>query len=374
MTAHSNRHALRVVSAGVCCPLGYDLAAAGPAIAANLDAFTTGGFLTDTGIPIPVAAMPAGRLWGAQRLAHWAAWAVRDCLRSAFPDLTVEELARVAASSALLLLTPTAEMLEERDIEMDRLPQALDDLLGWHFSSASRVLPLGEAGLAAALDLASALLTHAPQGRVLIVSADSLLDAQLIERMLEEERVRVPGQARDGLTPGEAAGALLLESLQRDATADGAEAGRASDATVTDFRLIGWGAAQEAAQWNNDIPNRSQGLTAAVRAALSNAGRSMSEIDYRFSDQNGETFLVRDAANAMTRVMAGADPGRSPTLITLADKLGDVGCAAGVVGLAVLHYLSSKPPFRPGRLGLVHLAQDDGLRCAVVVDNLAAMA
>lgn len=366
MSPFSSRQSLRVVSSGVCCALGHELAAAGPAIVANLDAFSTAGFLTDTGVPIPVAALPSGRIWGVTRLAHWAAWAVRDCLGTAFPGMTEEALAVAARSCALLLLTPTAEMLEDRDIAVDQLPEAVSELLGLHFSNASRVLPLGEAGLCAALDQAAALLDHAPEGRVLLVSADSLLDAQLIERMVEDERLRVPGSDRDGFTPGEAAAALLLE--------------RASDARShaqvgeTEFRLLGWAGAEEAARWNNEVPNRSQGLTKAVRLALDEAGLAMRDVDYRLSDQNGETFLVRDAANAMTRLMADVDPDRSPKLITLADKIGDVGVSVGVVGIAILHYFAARPEFRPGRIGLVHLAQDDGRRCALVVGTVSAAA
>jgi 3-oxoacyl-[acyl-carrier-protein] synthase-1 len=350
---------LRVVSAGICCALGHELATAGPAIAANLDAFGTAGFLTDTGVPIPVAALPSGRIWGVSRLAQWAAWAIRDCLASAYPGLTQEALIGVARSCALLLLTPTAEALEDRDIAVDGLPEAVASLLGLHFSNASRVLPFGEAGMSRVLDQAAALLEHAPEGRVLLVSADSLLDVQLIERMVEDERLRVPGSDRDGFTPGEAAAAVLLESASRPRS--GGLVGQA------DFRLLGWGAAEEAARWNNGLPNRSQGLTTAVRAALGAAHVTMADVDYRLSDQNGETFLVRDAANAMTRLMADVDRYRSPVLITLADKIGDVGVSVAVVGLALLHYFSAHPVFCPGRVGLIHLAQDDGLRCALVV-------
>ncbi|MBB3281118.1 3-oxoacyl-[acyl-carrier-protein] synthase-1 [Mitsuaria sp. PDC51] len=356
------RSELRVVSAGVCCALGHELAAAGPAIAANLDAFGTAGFLTDTGVPIPVAALPSGRVWGVSRLAHWAAWAVRDCLVNAYPGLTQEGLIGIARSCALLLLTPTAEALEDRDITVDGLPEAVANLLGLQFSNATRVLPFGEAGLSRALDQAAALLEHAPEGRVLLVSADSLLDVQLIERMVEEERLRVPGSDRDGFTPGEAAAAVLLENPLRP--------GPAGIVGQADFRLLGWGGAEEAARWNNGLPNRSQGLTRAVRAALGAAHVTMADVDYRLSDQNGETFLVRDAANAMTRLMADVDPDRSPVLITLADKIGDVGVSVGVVGIALLHYLSNRPAFCPGQLGLIHLAQDDGLRCAIVVGTL----
>lgn len=359
MSAFSGPAPLRVVASGVCCALGYELAAAGPAIAANLDAFGTAGFLTDTGSPIPIAALPADRLWGVSRLAHWAAWAIRDCMKSACVGMSEDALVTMARSCALLLLTPTAEALEERDIAADRLPEAVSQLLGLNFSSASRVLPLGEAGLSMVLDQAAAMLSHAPEGRVLVVSVDSLIDTQVIERMIEDERLRVPGAAHDGFTPGEAAGAVLLEStasLERVVPGGGAE-----------FRILGWGCAQEAARWDNGVPNRSQGLTAAIRSALSASGTPVQDIDYRLSDQNGETFLARDAANAITRLMADSPPDHAPTLITLADKLGDVGVSVGVVAIAILHYFAVHAEFHPGQRGLIHLAQDDGLRCALVV-------
>ena len=66
---------LRVLSAGLCCSVGHELASAEIAISANVDHFQAADFLTETGSPVTVARMPDAECWGGARLARWIAWA-----------------------------------------------------------------------------------------------------------------------------------------------------------------------------------------------------------------------------------------------------------------------------------------------------------
>jgi 3-oxoacyl-[acyl-carrier-protein] synthase-1 len=216
------------------------------------------------------------------------------------------------------------------------------------------VVAAGKAGFAAALAQGSHMLAagQCPDGtsdveHVLLVGTDSLLDSCTIEHLLEQERLLVPGN-REGFVPGEAAAALLL-------TAAGASG----------LEISGVGVGKEAAQPGLELPNRFEGLTAAVRMACTSASIDPLELEFRLSDQNGEGFFASEAANAFTRVMFGGT-GKLAHL-TISDKLGEIGAATGPAGVAYLWKLMTSTTRAPGRLGVVHLANDDGLRSAVVV-------
>jgi 3-oxoacyl-[acyl-carrier-protein] synthase I len=53
--------------------------------------------------------------------------------------------------------------------------------------------------------------------------------------------------------------------------------------------------------------------------------------------------------------------------VTLADKIGETGAAAGAAMLSWLLSDLNHSATRPGKTGVIHLANDDGTRCAVVV-------
>jgi 3-oxoacyl-[acyl-carrier-protein] synthase-1 len=286
------------------------------------------------------------------------AFAIRDCLDRAGFDESVPISAFDPSLCAVLVLAPDLETLRLQERDVPELLGSVMTQLGMEFSPFSQVLPLGRAGLAGALEQASALTRMHQVKQVLLVAADSLLESGLIEQLTEDERLMYAGQ-REGFIPAEAAAAVLLCALP---SPEPQLAGR--------IVLQGWGQATEAARWNNETPNRAVGLTQAMRAALERAKLAPQDLDFRVSDQNGEVFYTREAANAFTRLMASPEAAkRNLELLTLADKLGELGCAMGVTALSVLHYALPHPLFSPGRCGLVHLSQDDGLRCAVVVQR-----
>src|SRR3546814_19450353 len=50
-----------------------------------------------------------------------------------------------------------------------------------------------------------------------------------------------------------------------------------------------------------DIPLRAEGLTQAVRAALSEAGCGLEQMDYRLTDISGEQYYFKEASLALSR-------------------------------------------------------------------------
>ena len=90
----------------------------------------------------------------------------------------------------------------------------------------------------------------------------------------------------------------------------------------------------------------------------------MNDMSFRVSDQNGEAFFAKEAANAITR--CAEDAGTIPAVLSTADCTGEIGAATGVLMLAWLaEYLQHDDS--PGSQGLIHLASDEGQRTALVV-------
>lgn len=285
---------------------------------------------------------------GQERLARWLTYAIEDCLQES-PEFDTRKI-------PLLWIAPEAGRNGTASADGTDLAWYAEifDLavgqLGKQFHPSSAVLPQGRAGLAAALAQAMLLLKEEQHPYVLLAGVDSYLDAATINHYLHDERLQVPGNS-DGFIPGEAAAAVLLHKV--DANADG-------------VHITGYGQGQEPGRPDGSVPSRAQGLSQAIRAALSTSTQTFTDLAFRISDQNGEAFFAREAANAMTRVAPTG--GQKLPLLTMADCLGEVGAATGPAMLAYLSQLM-RHNASPGQCGLLHLANDDGLRCAVVLHS-----
>lgn len=252
--------------------------------------------------------------------------------------------------TALIVLGPEPERPDMTDDAYWDIVTAAMVQIGRRFHESSRILPLGKAGLAQALQYAGDCLAQPEVDSVILAGGDSLLNVTAIEHFLEQERLFIPGN-RDGFVPAEGAAALLLR--------------RATDGQAG-VHITGCGQGTEPGLWNGETPNRATGLSEAVRAACAQAGINPHQLAFRASDQNGESYLSREGSNAFVRVMAGG-PGLAH--LTLADKLGAIGAASGVAALAYLSLVMPREDCSPGPAGVVHLSNDNGLRCAVVVQH-----
>lgn len=331
---------LRVSASGICCAVGYTAEASACALRAGLDHFQESTFVAEDGSPVRIARLPEADIWGAPRLARWAARAIEACVAS------IAATERHSIPILLLTASLSRPMSEERaQFETARAAQAALDRT---FPPHSRIIPGDRAALGTGLALARQLLDQEQLPGVLVVGLDSYLNAASINHYLSEERLLVPGN-RDGFIPGEAAAAVLLERSRPD---------------TSGLHVIGIGQGQESGRPDGSVPSRAQGLSHAIRAAVADAGADAADLDFRLSDQNGEGFFAREAANALTRV---AVPGghKLPTLTT-ADCTGEIGAATGPLMLAWLHRLLAHAN-APGRCGLIHLASDEGARCALIV-------
>ena len=336
---------LGIKAAGLCCAVGYHLRAASCALRARMDHFQASEFITNQGEAVTVGCLPESQLWGQARLARWLELAIRDCLQH-MSDINT-------ASVPLVWLAPESERTHaDLDWYAEIFDQAVSQL-GITFHPSSVVLPKGRAGLTDALSHASHLIKTGAHPYVLLAGVDSYLDAGSINTYLQDDRLQVPGNS-DGFIPGEAAAAVLLQAVA---------------ATQPGVQIIGFGQSQEVGRPDGSESSRAQGLSQAVRAALAAGQITYGDLTFRISDQNGEAFFAREATNAMTRIAPIG--GNKLPLLTTADSLGEVGAATGPVMLA---YLFQTMPHidSPGYCGLLHLANDNGLRCAAVLQYNAA--
>ncbi len=328
--------ALRVISSGLCCSVGYTADAASCALRAGMDHFQESDFVADGSERLRVARLPSATLWGGERLALWVRQAVADCLGGVKAFET--------ADTALCLLTLERERPHGDDRTQFATAQAAQRVLGHTFSADSRVFTAGRAGLGHALLRIRHLIDQGHVRRVLLVGVDSYLNAATINHYLAQERL-LTTMNRDGFLPGEAAAAVLLEAAAPDAPG---------------FVIRGVGRDRADGRPDGSTPSRGRALTRAMRAALAAAQLKPDDLDFRLSDQNGESFFAREAANALTRL------GVAPPTLTTADCVGEVGAATGPLMLAWLQRLMPRKD-GPGARGLIHLANDDGERSAIVV-------
>jgi 3-oxoacyl-[acyl-carrier-protein] synthase-1 len=341
---------LTIRSAGLCCSVGYHLAAASTAIRARVDHFQHGHFKTLRGEKLVVSQLPERRLWGAPRLARWLEWALRDCLR----DQVLLELLD-ESQVAVVWLAPIPREAGLTAEAFEGIYTLASEALGVQFHASSGVVPLGRAGLAHALQKCDELLQKDGVQAVVLAGVDSLLDAAPLNELLHQERLLVPGNS-DGFIPGEAAAAVLLQRTRES---------NAGEASLTPtVQVLGYGHAQEAGRVDGSVPSRAQGLTQALRAAMTTASVGYNDLEFRCSDQSGEAFYSREAAHALSRIAPTG--GENLTLLTLADCIGEVGAASGPAMLA--HLFHQMPhALGPGPCGVLHLAGDDGLRSAAVL-------
>lgn len=332
---------LVVRSSGLCCAVGFSLAAASCALRARIDHFKESMFVDASGKPLLVAQLPLEDQWGPERLAELIRYAISDCND---PDDPIDP-----GQTALLLLAAERGRPHSGTEQYNSLYRRVEEQFGATFQAGSAVFPQGRAGIGDALIHAHSLLRAGEVKHVLVVGADCLLDVHTIRYFLNQDRILCAANS-DGFIPGEAAAAVLLGLGDDDSTG---------------LHISGAGAATEEALIDCVIPNRAVGLSKAIRIALDAAGVKPSALEFRMSDQNGEQFYAKEAANAFARIML--KDGVGLPVLHVADSIGETGAAAPAATLAYLSSLAGMQD-EPGARGLVHFASDHGRRSAIVVD------
>jgi 3-oxoacyl-[acyl-carrier-protein] synthase I len=141
--------------------------------------------------------------------------------------------------------------------------------------------------------------------------------------------------------------------------------------------LAGLGVGIEKATIDGDEPMRAEGLMQACKQALSDAGLTIADTDYRITDCNGEQFRFKEAALLLSRMLRVRKAFHD--IWHPADCIGEVGAAAVPLCLGVAlaahrkgYAPESEIPGAVGATALCHFGNDDGRRGAVVVRPVGA--
>jgi 3-oxoacyl-[acyl-carrier-protein] synthase-1 len=178
----------------------------------------------------------------------------------------------------------------------------------------------GSAGSLAILGDVQQHLQRSPSELALVVFVDSYLDGERLRAIDADARLK-SGRTTDGLVPGEAAVAMVLES--------GAGAGRETLAPLA--LLAGVGVGQEPQIRSSDKESSGQGLTMALRGAL--VGSPPNTSRWCLCDLNGQSYRAAEWGVSSTRL--AAELAGLKRLSHPADCLGDVGAATGGMLIAL---------------------------------------
>jgi 3-oxoacyl-[acyl-carrier-protein] synthase I len=237
-------------------------------------------------------------------------------------------------------------------LDAELFPQ-IEAELGAHFAESSLIVPHGRVATAVALGQARRLMSDGKLPRVLIASVDSLLSWPTLSHYERNDRLLTERNS-NGFMPGEAAGALLV----------GRPTGQPGELLCT-----GLGFAREIAHIDSEEPLRAEGLTLAIKTALSDAGLQMQDIDFRITDLSGEHYYFKEASLALSRTMRVLK--EEFDLWHPAECTGEVGAAAGTSILAAAKAACEKH-YTKGHGILVHMANDAGQRAAITLQYRGA--
>jgi len=345
---------LAVLGLGLCTPLGLSARTTQVEMAAGTVRF----FETD----VPDAAGEPTRaslltllepgMSRTERMASLAVTALEDCLRDV-ASLGLERL-------PLLLALP--EPGSGAPFDTNELLEALDAIAGpvRLESSPDTLYPEGRAGVFHALADAARMLKARRASVVLVGGVDSLCDRESLAHHVRTGRSLGP-TTRDGILPGEGAGFVLLAS----STLPGLRRlGRGLAGWV-----VGCALAHEPHSFLQREPNLAEGLTDAFRQLRRHPVAGSRRVEHVLSCQTGESFWAQEFTYAYLRNAALMPEPLTTTLV--AETLGDVGAAAGVIQLGrALHLMKKLKPVNdnPPRL-LIYGCADSGPIGACVVEE-----
>ena len=333
--------ALAITGTGMVTGVGLTAPASCAAIRCAVNNSQETRFMDKGGEWIMGCQVPLEQPWrGKTKLIKMAAAAIRECL---------DGNGQITPASTPLLLCLSEKERRGRVFDDDNLFfLELQDELGLEFHEKSRIIAHGHVAVAVALKHARQLIQELKVKHVLIAATDSLLVGSSLSYYEENERL-LTSQNSNGFLPGEAAAALVVEPVY------------SKEKPQLLCRGLGFGV--EKSHVGSEEPLRADGLTAAIKASLDDAGCEMGHLDFRITDISGEQYYFKEAALILLRLLRKRK--EEFDIWHPADCIGEVGAVIGVVMIAVLKSACEKD-YSKGNSILAHFGNDDGKRSAMV--------
>lgn len=332
--------AIAIYSSGMVTGVGLNAPSSCAAIRAGITGFVETRFMFDgewlQGCPVPFA-----EPWrGVQKLGRMAAAAVGECLRAADAG---------GLDQYPLLLCVAEEDRPGRFADLDaRLLQDVAAALGATLHPDSRLFAAGHVAGARALAHARELIAGGAPGCV-VAGTDTYLVAGTLNACHADRRL-VTAEHSDGFIPGEAAAAVLVGPVKRQ--------------DEPQLMCLGLGFGTEPAPFGSERPLRADGLVEAYRAAFADARCDYGEVDFRLTDNNGESFGFKEAALAVNRTLR--DNKEDFDIWHPVECIGEVGAAIVPVLLGVMLAAATKG-YAAGAGVLCHVAGAGEERAAFVL-------
>ncbi len=321
--------------------VGLNAPASCAAIRCALDNFQETRFMDSGGEWIMGCEVPLEQPWrGKTKLLKMAAAAINECLSN-------NKL--IIPKDTPLFLCLSEHERKGRVIDDDnQFFLDLQEELGVEFHEQSRVIARGHVAVAVALKHARELLQEGKVKQVLIAATDSLLDESALDYYEENERL-LTSQNSNGFIPGEAGAALVVEAVH----------------ARPEYQLIchGLGFGVEKAHVDSEEPLRADGLTAAIKESLGDAGCGESVLQFKITDISGEQYHFKESSLAFSRI--DRTKREEFDIWHPAECVGAVGAAIGCVMISVLK-AACENDYTKGNNILAHLGNDDGKRTSLI--------
>jgi 3-oxoacyl-[acyl-carrier-protein] synthase-1 len=332
-----------VYGVGMICGVGLNAPAACAAIRCGINHFRETRFMDNGGEWIMGCEVPLEQPWrGRTKLVKMLAMAIRECLAN--PEATVDP----AKTPLLLCVAETGRPGRLAGLD-DELFRELQDELRIEFHEKSGVTPQGRVAGAVALYRARKMIHEEKIPHVLIAGVDSLLVGPTLMAFEEKDHL-LTRQNSNGFIPGEAAAAVLIGAPQAENEAR--------------LHCLGMGFSVEKATVDSENPFRADGLSTAIKGALTEANCTLGATDFRITDLSGEQYYFKEAALALSRTLRQRK--EFYDIWHPADCIGEVGAAIGPVMLTVLRTAQGKD-YAPGKNILCHSGGDNGKRAALIL-------
>jgi len=341
---------LDVIAIGARTPLGFMAETSAAALRAGISRIREFPFVTTSGQPMMIASdgLLSPRLDAAARLmplANAVLWEIAHKLAAA-PRPYQGEI-------DLWLALPEARPgLSEQEID-----QFVATLISTLHAGGTRLryelAGRGHAGVTQALTRAAQALAHDDERLSLVLGVDSYLDPRTF-LWLEQNRCFGP-TARSGFPPGEGAGCLVVASSRL----------RKQLGLPCLARIAGLGLALEPRPLGDEAGSLGEGMTAALRAAISQLRLPSEAVDDVYTDINGERHRSEEWGFVALRM---PELFRELDYASPADAWGDVGAASGGL-LAILAMRAWARSYARGPRALVLTGSTSGQRGAILLQQ-----
>jgi 3-oxoacyl-[acyl-carrier-protein] synthase-1 len=333
-----------ITGTGMVCPVGLSAVSACAAKRAGISAFAELPYSDNAGEPVIGGSVP-GLCWTLardSRLVMLLTKALTDLLNGQ-PDLQWVHV------PLLVCLAESGRPGGGAALARSIVKWIENELKVQFHPTNSRAFPSGHTAGFEALREARNLIQRGDVPACIVCATDSFLNAASLFWLDQHYRLKTPAN-RDGVIPGEAAAAVLVQ---------------ADPSAAATVEVIGLGFAKEQASILSEEPLLGLGLAAAARSALGQAKLGLNEIDVRLSDVTGELYGFKELPLIEGRLMRVVRKEAQP-LWHWAEAIGDSGAAAGVAQL-VLANEAFKKGYAPGQRAICFSSSVAGERAVAVL-------